>query len=171
MAQPMALKAPLGGAGREVAARWQRFAPRERSIIAIAAVLVGILVVWLLFIQPAWRTIRAAPAQLEALDNQLQHMRSLAMEARDLRSAAPVSMSQAVLALNAATQRLGTRASLSVVGERATVTLNNVAGGEMTAWLSEARTAARARPVEAQLTRGPQGYSGTIALALGGRTS
>jgi general secretion pathway protein M len=140
-------------------------------VISIAAVLVGVLVAWLLFIQPAWRTIRTAPAQLEALDNQLQHMRGLAMEARDLRSASPVSTSQAVLALNAATQRLGTRATLSVVGERATVTFNNVTGNEVTAWLAEARTAGRARPVEAQLTRGPQGYGGTIALALGGRTS
>jgi general secretion pathway protein M len=98
-------------------------------------------------------------------------MRGLAMESRELRAAAPVSTSQAVLALNAATQRLGSRATLSVVGDRATLTLNNVSGGEMTAWLAEARSAARARPVEAQLTRSPQGYSGTIALAVGGRTS
>jgi general secretion pathway protein M len=35
-------------------------------------------------------------------------------------------------------------------------------------WLGEVRSAARARPVEAQLTRGPKGYAGTLVLTLGG---
>jgi general secretion pathway protein M len=35
------------------------------------------------------------------------------------------------------------------------------------AWLTEVRSAARARPVEAQLQRGPTGFSGSIVLSLG----
>jgi len=170
MAQPqMALRPPLAGAGQQLSQWWRSRAPRERQIITIAGALVGVLLLWMLAIQPAWRTVRSAPARLETLDAQLQHMRRLAMESRELRAAAPVSPSQAVQGLKAATERLGTRASLSVVGDRATLTMNGMTGAQMSAWLAEARSAARARPVEAQLTRGPQGYSGTIIVALGGR--
>ena len=35
--------------------------------------------------------------------------------------------------------------------------------------LSEARLAARARPVEAKLTRGDEGYTGTLVVAIGSR--
>ena len=38
----------------------------------------------------------------------------------------------------------------------------------LAAWLAEVRSAARARVVEATLTRGPQGYSGSVVVALGG---
>ena len=42
-------------------------------------------------------------------------------------------------------------------------------GDAIWAWLSEARSAARAKPVEAQLTRTPNGFNGTVVVALGGR--
>ena len=53
-------------------------------------------------------------------------------------------------------------------GERATVTLNGVDGATLRSFLTEARSNARARPVEAQLVRGPKGYDGTLVLAIGG---
>jgi general secretion pathway protein M len=165
----MALKAPMAGVRQQLAQRWRALAPRERQIIGVAATLVGALLVWMLAIRPAWQTVRDAPTQLEVLDARLQHMRRLAMESRELRAAAPVSAAQAVLGLKTATERLGAQASIAVVGDRATLTLNGVSGSQLMAWLAEARTAARARPVEAQLTRGPQGYAGTIVVALGGR--
>jgi len=34
--------------------------------------------------------------------------------------------------------------------------------------LGEARSGARVRPVESQLTRGAEGYAGTLVLTLGG---
>jgi len=56
-----------------------------------------------------------------------------------------------------------------IQGERATLTLNTGVNPEaLRAWLNEARSGARARPVEAQLQRGPLGYTGTIGVALGG---
>ena len=55
--------------------------------------------------------------------------------------------------------------------DRATLTLvTGVAPEALRAWLTEARSGARARPVEAQLQRGPLGYTGTISLTLGGST-
>jgi general secretion pathway protein M len=37
-------------------------------------------------------------------------------------------------------------------------------------WLAEVRSSARARPLEANLARGPLGYSGSIVVALPGGT-
>jgi hypothetical protein len=35
-------------------------------------------------------------------------------------------------------------------------------------WIGEARSAARARPIEAQLLKGVNGYSGAITVVLSG---
>ena len=65
-------------------------------------------------------------------------------------------------------QRLGDKARVVVAGDRATATFTGVSGSELQGWLAEARGTARARPLEAQLTRGAAGYSGTLVVALGG---
>jgi general secretion pathway protein M len=53
-------------------------------------------------------------------------------------------------------------------GERAVLTLQDVSTSQLRDWLAEARSGARARPVEARLTRAAQGYSGTLVVTLGG---
>lgn len=146
---------------------WNRLAPRERRYASIAIAVVTVLLLWTIAIQPAWRTLSTAPKQLDALDAQLQQMQSLAGETRDLRAAPPVSPSQATAALRAASDRLGSRAGLTLQGERATLNLTGVQGPQLIAWLSEIRIAARARVSEAQLSRGPEGYTGNIVIALG----
>jgi len=55
--------------------------------------------------------------------------------------------------------------------DRATLTLNGANGSQLRDWLVEARSSARARPLEANLTRGPQGYSGSIVVALPGASA
>jgi general secretion pathway protein M len=60
---------------------------------------------------------------------------------------------------------------LQLGGDRATVTFINATGTQVRDWLTEARSAARTRPVEANLTRGPQGYSGTIIVQMPGTGS
>ena len=52
-------------------------------------------------------------------------------------------------------------------GEREVMTLHGVGAAPLREWLSEARSAARARPVDVQLTRGAQGFSGSIVLKVG----
>ena len=127
----------------------------------------ALVVVWLLFVQPAWRTAREAPAQLDSLDAQLQQLQRLAAESQALKGAAPVTSAQAGLALKAATDRLGDKGRLTLLGDRATLTLTGVNTEGLRSWLQEARSAARVRPLEAQLTRGAQGYNGTIVVSLG----
>ena len=145
---------------------WKTRAPRERAALGIAGGVVGLFLVWLVFVQPAWRTVREAPPRLDALDAQLQQMQRLAAESQSLRGVAPVPQAQAAAALKAATDRLGDKGRLSMQGERASLTLNGVSPEALRSWLLEARSAARVRPTEAQLSRGPQGYSGTIVVQL-----
>jgi general secretion pathway protein M len=123
---------------------------------------------WLVAIQPAWRTLRDAPARIATLQGQQQEMRALASEARELRAAPALQLEQSTLALKAASDRLGTNGRLSLQGERAVLTLTGASSEQLREWLAEARSGARARPVEAQLSRSAQGYSGSIVLALGG---
>jgi general secretion pathway protein M len=133
----------------------------------MAAVL-GIAIGWMLFVQPAWNSLRETPAQLDELDAQLQQMQRLAAEAQTLRGVAAVSSGQATAALRAATERLGDAGRLSLLGDRASLTLNGVSPEALRGWLIEARSAARARPVEATLTRAGNGYSGTLVVQLSG---
>ena len=152
---------------QQAAAWWQGRAPRERQALIAVVVVVALFTVWSLFIAPALRTLREAPAQLDRLDAQLQQVQRAAAESVVLRSVAPVSNAQASLALKAASDRLGDRARLTLQGDRASIALTGVDTESLRAWLQEARSGARARPVEAQLQRGPQGYSGTLNVTLG----
>jgi general secretion pathway protein M len=112
--------------------------------------------------------VREAPAELDRLEAQFQQMQRVAAESTALRGAPRVSPAQAALALRAATDRLGEHGRLALQGDRATLTLTDVSPDALRAWLVEARSGARAQPVEAQLQRGPQGYSGTLGVTLGG---
>ena len=160
--------APLRASIAPLQARWAALAPRERRWVLLAGIALLALIVWLLAIQPAWRTLQAAPAQIDALESQWQGMQRLAAEAGELRGTAPMSNEQSAQALKAATARLADNGRLSLQGERAVLTLNNASTGQLRDWLAEARSGARARPTEATLSRAAQGYSGTLVVSLGG---
>jgi general secretion pathway protein M len=151
----------------QAATAWRARAPRERMALAIAAAVVVALVVWALLVAPALSTLRGAPQQLESLESQLQQMRSMAAEVRDLRNATPVAPAQAGLAIKAAAERHGDKVRLTLQADRALITLINASPEQLRALLVEVRSAARARPVEAQLTRVPAGFSGTLVFNIG----
>jgi general secretion pathway protein M len=146
---------------------WATLAQRERRLIALGGSVLVLYLVFVVAVQPAWRTVRSAPAQLDALDAELQTMQRLASEVGELRATPPVNAAQSMTALKAASERLGDKAKLSIQGERAVLTLNGAGTEELRSWLAEARSGARARPVEATLTRGASGYSGSIVVAVG----
>lgn len=152
----------------KLAAWWNGLALRERRLVLLAGGLLAAYLVIAIAIRPAWRTLLAAPAQLDLLDAQLHGMQRLATETQELRATPPVNPAQAQAALKAATDRLGDRGKLALQGERAVLTLDNAGTEALRGWLAEVRSGARARPVEATLTRGASGYTGTIVVALGG---
>lgn len=163
----MALPA-LSPARQQLSRRWAALAPRERYALAAALFLVGLFMVWITLVQPAWRTLRDTPAAIDKLDTQLQDMQRLAAEVRELRATAPVSTAQSADALTAATARLGEAGRLALRGDRAVLTLTSAGPEGVRAWLNEARSAARARPIELQLQRSASGYSGSVTVTLPG---
>jgi general secretion pathway protein M len=151
----------------QAAAAWRARAPRERVALAVAACALIALLVWALLVAPALATLRSAPLQLESLESQLQQMRGMAAEVRELRNMTPVAAAQAGLAIKAAAERHGDKVRLSLQADRALLTLVGVSPEQLRALLVEVRSAARARPVEAQLNRTPTGYSGTLVFNVG----
>lgn len=146
---------------------WTQLAPRERLGVSIAGAALGLLLLVLLAINPALRTLRETPTRLAQIELQLAQMQRDAAEAQRLRQLPPVSAAQAAAALQSASQLLGPEARLSLHGDRATLDFSNLDGERLGAWLAEVRSAARAKPVEAQLQRGERGYGGRIVLQLG----
>jgi len=166
----MSLPPALATARTQAIALWRGMAPRERLAASVGITVLVLFAVWLIFIGPAWRTARDAPAELDRLETQLQQMQRLGAEARTLRGAPGVSVTQAVESLKTATARLGDKATLAIQGDRATLSLTGVSGEALRDWLDEARSAARARAVDVQLTRNPQGYAGVVVMTLGAAT-
>ena len=158
----------LNDARQQAGRFWQARAPRERQLIVVMAASVALLLVWLTLIQPALRVLREAPLELDRLDQQMQQMQLAAGEMQALRAASPVPTEQASTALRAATSQLGSSAKLSIQGDRAVLTFTGIPGDALRGWLGEARSAARARPVEAQMVKAAIGYSGSITVSLGG---
>ena len=155
----------------QLQARWDSLAPREKALVLGAAVLVALALMWWVVIGPAVQTLRGASEQHRALDSQLQQMKGLAAQAQALQSQPRISFDEALRALESTTkQRLGTGAQLSVVGERATITLRGVPADSLSQWLAQARINARALPAEARLTRNPapgsSSWDGTLVLSL-----
>jgi general secretion pathway protein M len=163
-----ALPVPLAELRLRASTWWRALSLRDRRLATLAGVAVAAVLLWGLAVQPALRTLREAPPELERLDAESQQMKLLAAESRTLRSAPPVTPTQAAAALKAAAARLNDKARLALQGERATVTLSGIDGATLRSFLAEARSSARARPIEAQLVRGPKGYDGTLILAIGG---
>ncbi|HSV55069.1 MAG TPA: type II secretion system protein GspM [Burkholderiaceae bacterium] len=158
-------------------AQWDKLAPRERGAVLAAALLVAAALLWWVLLAPALQTLRDADRQHAQLDIQLQKMRSLQAEAQTLQSSPKLSYDDALRALEASVrQRMGGTAQLSVVGDRATVTLKGASAEALAQWLAQARINARALPAEARLVRSPAAagasgpaWDGTLVLSLPAR--
>lgn len=165
------MSASTGGLSKALApasAWWRALPQRDRNLAALGGTVLLLFLLWLLVLQPALSTLRQAPAEMDRLDLQLQTMQRLAAESAELRATPPVNPEQAQAALKAATERLGDKAKISLQGDRAVLTLNGAGTEALRGWLAEARSGARARPLEANLLRSGAGYSGTLVVAVGG---
>jgi general secretion pathway protein M len=153
-------------------ARWAALDSRERTLVVAAASVVGVALLWWIGLAPALNTLRQADAQHRALAAQVQKMQALQAQAQNIQSQPKISRDDSMRALEASVKGLGTTAQLSVAGDRATVTLRNIAADALARWLSQARVNAHAIPSEARLTRsavtpaGPAAWDGTVVLSL-----
>lgn len=162
----LTLPEPLVRARDQFSQQWAGLPLRQRMLASTAAGVIGFALVWSLAVQPALNTLKSAPREIAQVDADLQQMQRFAAEARELRAAPPLSGAQSVAALRTSTERLGSTARLTLVGDRATVTLTGADAATVTQWLSEVRAGARARVIEAQLSRSGTGYTGSIVLAV-----
>ena len=152
---------------QSVRARWASLATRERGLVTLMLVAVVAAMLWFAGIAPAMRTLRTAPAQIEALDAQWLSMQAMATEAKALQGRAPPGRDEAVRELEQSTrQRLGASAQVTTSADRVTVVLRGAPPQAMAAWLSQARLKARVVATQATLTRGPEGWDGTLVFNL-----
>jgi general secretion pathway protein M len=146
-----------------------RLSSRERNAVTLAAWVIGLGLLWWLAVAPAIDTLRQAPARHARLDAQLGQMQRMAATAESLRgqsSAQPPGRDEVLRALETATTALGSTAQLSVLGDRATLTLRNTSPDALAQWLAQARINARLLPVDSQINREPgsPGWNGTVVL-------
>ncbi len=144
--------------------QWTRMSLRERWMVGIALLALGLTLVVVVGVRPAWHQLQKGPARLQQLDAQLQAAQRAALEAQALRQVAPVPAAQAQAALKSATEFLGPQAQMTLQGDRVLVQLSEVSADALLRWLGEARRAARMRPVQAQLQRQGDRYTGTVVL-------
>ena len=144
--------------------QWTRMSARERVMVGFAMAAVALVALVMLGLRPAWTKLQKGPASLARLDADLQSVQRAAAEAQALRQVGPVPAEQAQAALKAATAALGPQAQLSTQGDGVLVQLNDVGAEALLQWLGEVRRAARMRPVQAQLQRKGDRYTGTIVL-------
>ena len=154
-------------------ARWDALAGRERLLVLLAAAVVVLAALWWLALAPALATLRAADAQHRLLDAQLQQMRSLQAQATALQAQPRLGGDDAQRTLDALLkQKLGASAQMSVIGDRASVTLKGASADALAQWLTQARINARAVPAEVRLVRaavtGPGAGPGAGAATGGG---
>ena len=152
---------------QQLQARYAKLDTRERQMVLVIGALLAFLLVWLILVRPAWKTLDEAPALREQADAQLLQVQAIAIEAKQWRALPPVPQVVAEQVLKSATDNLGAKAKMSVQGDRATLSVTGINGEDLRTWLIQARGGARARPVEASLTRSGDGYNGTLVVAIG----
>lgn len=146
---------------------WVHLGVRDRRSLTLAAWVIGLYFIGGIAIRPAWQVLQKASLEITRLENQGQQLTQMAQETRELREVLPVTRAQSLASIQSATDRLGAQGRISVLGNQATLTLTGVTPQALQHWLREVRSAARARPVEVELSRTGQVYSGTIKLTIG----
>jgi general secretion pathway protein M len=158
-------------------ARWAQLQAREKSLLALAAGLVLVTLLWQLSLAPALTTLRTADDQARALNAQLQQMQAMQTEARALQQQPTLGFDEALRALTLATeQTLGATARLNTAGDRTSVTLQGASADALAQWLAQARLNARSVPAEARLVRavapgapGGATWNGVLVMQLPAR--
>ncbi|RZL92051.1 MAG: type II secretion system protein M [Variovorax sp.] len=138
---------------------WAEREPREQRIIAVAAALVGLALLWWVALAPALRTLSSASAEHARLDAQLQQMTQLQIQARALQAQPRANRDDALRALETSMrENFGANAQLQPAGagEGVTLALRGVPPEALAQWFGQARGNARAVPRETHLTRSTQ---------------
>ena len=151
----------------QLRAWWQQRDAREKTLVALAATVVGAALLWGLAVAPALRTLQTSAAQQATLQDQLNAMARMQAQARALQAQALLSQAEAAAALSASVQQaFGSAADITIRAADASVTVRGVSADALAQWLATARTNAHAVPLQARLARTGATWSGTLQLGL-----
>lgn len=146
---------------------WRQRAPREKWALQIALLLMATILLWMLALAPALRTLHSFDSNRLKLDADLQVMLRLQAQAQALQSTPRLSKAEASQALRESVQKtFDKNADITMNGGSATVTLRGVSPEVLAQWLANARTLAYSAPLQANLRNSPTGWSGTVQMAL-----
>jgi len=157
------------------AARWRRMSQREQRLVRSLGALVALALIYLMLIQPAWRTIDRHAQDLPVLRGQAARVDALVQESlalRGQRSAriAPQAL-QAELRASLTRAALGGSYSLTSMGSsdapRWQVEVTEVTAAALFDWMGNAPSQLRLTLTQADLTRA----MGTSGKALPGKAS
>lgn len=157
------------------AARWRRMSQREQRLVLALGALLGLTLIYLMLIQPAWRTIDRHAQDLPVLRGQAAQVDALVQESlalRGQRSAqiAPQAL-QTELAASLKRAALGGSYALKALGTddapRWQIDVTEVTAAALFDWMGNAPSQLRLTLTQADLTRA----MGASGKALPGKAS
>jgi general secretion pathway protein M len=139
---------------------WLGLAQRERRMTAGAVAFVSLALLYVVAIEPAWKSRARLDAELPRLREQSREIEALAKEAKSLgqRGVAVTSASAArgLLEQSLARAHLGPAEIVLADERRLTVSLKNVPAGQWLAWIEETARESRMRIAAARFAKTPQ---------------
>ncbi|MGQ0711381.1 MAG: type II secretion system protein GspM [Rhodoferax sp.] len=146
---------------------WTARDARERSLLALALLVLGLALAWSVALSPALRVLRGHAQRVAQLEQQLTQMQQWQLQAQGLKALARPAPGAAPRALDEASKRLlGRQSHWDIRTGTASFTLRAVPAQALAQWLAAVRSDARARVLQARLQRSEQGWSGTVQVAL-----
>lgn len=146
---------------------WVGLAARERMMVLIAAWVLGLGLLWMLGIAPAWRILEAAPQRHQELDAQLSRMQSLGAQARAVqaeRSGTLPDRATSIRLIEDVARSMGPAGQVSVSGDQVTLRVDRVTPDQLARGLDQLRRVARSTPTGADLQWQGGGWQGTVTL-------
>lgn len=144
---------------------WRSRQPRERTLLAAAAALVLMALLWSLALRPAWQLWTQAPSSRLQAEQQRSAMLALQAQAQILQKQARIDPAQSRAALGQSVKNLG--AQLSGEGQRMTVDLPRVPIAALSAWLQALGPQMGARVIQASLQESEPGFwTGRLSVEL-----
>ena len=172
---PQAWTTQLGTINAARAARWRRMTVREQRLVLALCLLAGLALIYLMLIQPAWRTLDRHAQELPGLRAQAARVDALVQESLALggqRNAriAPQAL-QTELAASLTRAALGGAYTVTALEEpdapRWQIALTEVTAAALFDWVGNAPSQMRLTLTQADLTRAV----GTSGKALPGKAS
>lgn len=159
-----------GGVIEAAAQRWQQFQPRERRLIGIGSLVLGLILVYVFAFEPAWNGRQRLTVDLPKLRGQLAQVESLALEAKRLSGTAttggdtPEQLRAQLEKSIAAAGLSASVAQLSLTGELIDLRFKPVPFADWLGWFDNSLSETRLRAIDVTISR--EGGPGMVSARL-----